>query len=335
MKITLKSLKRKIYFSLEKSSFRVFIPLLEKINKVIFHWKDREKMVHLGNEDCDKTYYIIRPRSCEEGLMSLYFNNALSGIVFAKAKGYIPVISYCDNKCQYWTNKNEVRNKIDNNAWEYYFNQPENVHVSDVYNKRNVIFTGWTLSDKKICRFDFDSFVNGNRDNIKNIVNKYGRVNSFIQSELDSASQCLHIGDKTLGVFIRGTDYIKLKPKGHFKQPCIKDIYLKIDEFLDKYDIEKILLITEDYNIFKEIKLRYGDLILSPDNIFIRKYNGDYLEKSFNDNPYDRGLRYIIRLLLLTKCGYLISSITNGSIFVFAYKDDNYKDSFLFNLGRY
>lgn len=333
--MTLISLKRKIYFFLEKSCFRIFLPLLEGVNKIIFHWKDREKAVHLGSEDSDKIYYVIRSRSCEEGLMSLYFNNALSGIVVAKSKGYIPVISYCDSNCQYWTKENNKDNNFDNNAWEYYFNQPENVHASDICNKKNVIFAGWTILNKKTYRFDFDSFVNGNRDNIKSIVNAYGRVNSCIQDELDNVSQCLHIGDKTLGVFVRGTDYIKLKPKGHFKQPCVKDICLKIDEFLDKYEIEKILLITEDYNIFKEIRLKYGDLIFSPDNIFVEKYSGDYLEKSFDDRPYDRGFRYILRLLLLTKCGYLISSITNGSIFVLAYKNDDYKDSFLFNLGKY
>ena len=327
------SVKRKIYFFLEKSNLKILLPLLGKINKIIFHWKDREKMVHLGNEDSDKIYYIIRSRSCEEGLMSLYFNNALSGIVFAKSKGYIPVISYCDNKCQYW--ESDICNKFNNNAWEYYFNQPENVRVSDICNKRNVIFSGWTILDKKTYCFDFDGFVNGDRDSIKNIVNTYGRVNACIQNELDSVSQYLHIGNRTLGVFARGTDYIKLKPKGHFKQPSVKDICLKIDDFLDKHKIEKILLITEDYDIFKEIKLKYGDLVFSPDNIFIKKFNGDYIERSFNDRPYDRGFRYILRLLSLTKCGYLISSITNGSIFVLAYKDDDYKDSFLFNLGKY
>ena len=328
------SIKRKLYFVIDNSIFRFMMPFFEKLNNILFHWDQRERIVHLGSEDEDKTYYVIRARSKEEGLMSLYFNNTISQIVYAKKRGYIPVVDYCNKSCQYWS-ENNASNNIDNNAWEYYFEQPDDISVSDILKKKNVIYSGWTFfGDNKKC-FNFDGFINGDDDSIKLFANKYGKINKNILRKLNLMCENFGVCYNTMGVFLRGTDYVALKPKGHFRQPSVDTVCLKIDEFLTRNEINKILLVTEDYNIFIYLKNRYGDRVFSPDDVFIRKYEGNFLEKSFNDDPYARGERYIMRLLLLTKCGYLISSLTNGSIFVLAHKQGLYKDKYIFNIGKY
>lgn len=58
--------------------------------------------------------------------------------------------------------------------------------------------------------------------------------------------------DKTLGLYLRGTDYIALKPSGHPIQPTVEQAIDVVNEYIAKYDIEKVFLVTEDAKIYKK-----------------------------------------------------------------------------------
>ena len=53
------------------------------------------------------------------------------------------------------------------------------------------------------------------------------------------------------------------------------------------------------------------------------------------DNKKLRGQNYLVKMILLSKCKYLISSITQGSKFSYALNGGKYKDEYIFNLGLY
>ena len=53
------------------------------------------------------------------------------------------------------------------------------------------------------------------------------------------------------------------------------------------------------------------------------------------DNKKLRGQRYLVKMILLSKCKYLISSITQGSKFSYALNGGKYLDEYIFNLGLY
>ena len=53
----------------------------------------------------------------------------------------------------------------------------------------------------------------------------------------------------TVGVYLRGTDYIDLKPSGHPVQPTVEQAMLVIDEYTRKYNVDSIFLVTEDVRI--------------------------------------------------------------------------------------
>ena len=146
----------------------------------------------------------------------------------------------------------------------------------------------------------------------------------------------LFANQSILGVFIRGTDYVALKPKGHYIQPTVEELHLKIDEFLSKHKVDRIFLVTEDYDIYQKLEQRYGERIFTSDTDFVKEYNtSDYISSSLSTDPYVRGLNYLIRVLLLAKCPYIVSGITNGSLFALTVKSGEYSDDYWFDLGLY
>ena len=55
-------------------------------------------------------------------------------------------------------------------------------------------------------------------------------------------------------MFIRGTDYVALKPKGHYIQPTVEMLLSKVKEYIQEFQIDNIFLITEDKEIENKIK---------------------------------------------------------------------------------
>ena len=144
--------------------------------------------------------------------------------------------------------------------------------------------------------------------------------------------------EECLGVYIRGTDYIKLKPSGEYIQPSVDQMKNKIFDFINKYDAP-IFLVTEDGNIYDALTDEFGKKIRTVSyDTFIRDYDGkDVLSKSnvLEENKKLRGQKYLAKMILLSKCKYLITSITQGSKFSYALNGGKYIDEYVFNLGLY
>lgn len=168
---------------------------------------------------------------------------------------------------------------------------------------------------------------------IEACINEFG-VKDYIKELVKDKKKEL-LKENVLGVFVRGTDYVALKPTNHPIQPSIDMLTNKIDEYLSKYDIKQIYLVTEDYNIFNSLNNKYNNMVVGIDD-YIRDYDGkDYLRTYIKDDEYIRGLNYLIKVLLLNECDYLISSKASGSSFAKMMKKDEYKDSYYFDLGVY
>lgn len=146
------------------------------------------------------------------------------------------------------------------------------------------------------------------------------------------------IGKNNLGVYIRGTDYSNLKPKGHPIQPELEMLESKIDDFLNKYsDIKYIYLVTEDKDIFLRLKKKYKDVLV----VYYEENMIEYTKKELlyltlkDSNVIDQANKYLVKILVLSKCKYLVTSITNGSVCAMAFNGDEYKDKYIFDLGIY
>lgn len=294
-----------------------------------------EKRMSFGNLNEDKTIYIIRPRvDCVEGLMSLFLN-VIKQIWYAEKKGYIPVVDFKNYKTQY----KDPNQQIDN-VWEYYFEQPSNISLDEAYKSHKVILSGLTAlmkTDKFLDqKFDEESLFLSRKFIDKYINFSTNTKDFFYQIKIDVNF------DKTLGLYLRGTDYVKLRPAGHPVQPSAEDAIKMADTMMKRFDLEYVFLVTEDYEIYKKIKQHFQKkLIIVSFDSFITSYKGDSflsLEKSvlsqLSSSPYQRGLNYLTKLYILSKCKCFVGGNTCGSWAANVFSK-GYDESYIFDLGLY
>ena len=289
------------------------------------HWLRKKKSA--------KTYYVIRPRTtCIEGLLSLYVF-VMKRVDYALKKGYIPVVDMKNYKTQYYNGKD--------NVWEWFFDQPGGVSVDEVYSgsdsvllsgyklksgEDNTLFSEYVFKDENLNRKCYELMFNNLRfnDKIEKIV-------------VDEASNVPV--EECIGVYLRGTDYVKMKPVGENVQPTIDMVIEKIREFRGKHGNAPIYLVTEDNEIYLKIKNEFpDDLRLVSYDSFITDYDGkNFLSKSgvFKKDMRTVGEEYLAKMILLSRCKYLVSSITCGSRVSYAWNGNAYSDKYIFDLGKY
>lgn len=306
-----------------------------KIYYKVFYKNEMRKKVELGNLNSDKIFYVIRPREdCVEGLLSLFWN-VVRNIDYALENKYIPVVDFQNYKTQYFQDENE-------NSWEYYFTQPNDYPLNEIYNSKNVILSGlesqWYKKEKYKACYDAHSLKILHQE-IFNSIDFSDEVKSRVKKEICELNIDLR---NTIGLYLRGTDYIKLKPSGHPVQPNVEQAISVVDKFLKKYNLSKIFLVTEDGEIYDAIKKKYGENCITPRyDRYIYDYDGKkFLSKdaSINDladTAYERGMRYLIKMIILSKCNYLIGGNTNGMWAVNVFAENEFKDKYIFELGVY
>lgn len=295
------------------------------INLLIFHFNERAHKESFGELNPNKNFYIIRPNGETEGILSAYLN-VLKLYNQKKQEGYEVVIDYENFKNQY--SLGCIKGKA--NSWEYFFSQPSKYSLKDVYSSKNVYFSGWSITSvfkKREC-LTFD-------DEIKMFQNlKYTIPYNHFLDELASDFFSKKITTNTLGVFIRGTDYVALKPKNHYVQPSIEDVIKKINE---TKNIDQIYLVTEDNNIANIIEKNIDISIVRFSNGIDYDYDETkYLSEEINTSEkYTNTVNYLVSVLVLAKCPKIVSSITNATFFLNIIRNVDTSNDYYFNLGRY
>lgn len=318
--------KRRLGILINKSPLR---PALERCNLVLYHWHDRQHICRHGIGE--GSVLVIRPQTETQGLLSSYLY-VLKYVRWARENAIIPYVDFEDKKCQYYTGRSVHGCK---NAWEYYFEQPSSLKRKSIESARTVLYSGWTWR-KSQGPLPIPKRPESSEDQeIIKIVKAVCPVKQYIIDIVDNKYRTLFSG-KVLGVFLRGTDYVKLKPKGHARQPDLADVISKIDEFISKYSVDKIFVVTEDSGYYAELKTRYGNKVFSSDDYFVDSLkDGQYVNAAFTNDAYERGLNYLIRILLFGRCDYIISGITNGSVVANLLKTKEPVESYWFDLGLY
>lgn len=203
--------------------------ILLLVNNVLFHRKERFMLKKYGEKNPSCIFYVIRNNSLEEGLLSIYFN-VLSEIEYALGKGYIPYVDLQNNITQYTTGElvNGTRN-----AWEYFWKQPSQYRMEDIYQSKNVILCGKNRKvdkekrlgkmNKLIREYDFSDIESTHE--LYCFIKEYAEVMPYIYEKVNSIWKLSFQDNKVIGVFIRGTDYVAFSPKGHSIQPTKEYIY--------------------------------------------------------------------------------------------------------------
>lgn len=291
-----------------------------------------QKRMSFGQMNSDRVIYVIKPdyQDGVEGLLSLLYKQVLY-IDFAKRKGYVPFVDWKNYKTQYYDGEN--------NAWEFFFKQPSEITEAEVYKSQKVYLSGWTFKTiDPEGLFEAKVFADKRiREKSSKMLCEHIHFSDEVLSIVNKEAASLNISE-CIGVYIRGTDYVKLKPSGEYVQPSVDQMKCKIHEFENKYNAP-LFLVTEDGDIFDNLKKEFGDIIrIVSFDTFIRNYEGkDVLSKSdvLEKDKKSRGQKYLAKMILLSKCRYLITSITQGSKFSYILNNGKYVDEYTFDLGLY
>ena len=267
------------------------------------------------------------------GLMAYYFINMGCAIDFIY-KGFIPIIDLTSHPNIF----NGFNNNSRVNPWEIFFNQPFGYTLDNI------------LSNAKHIKFVYcERGTYGPRFNLfytPILINYWHNIAKLympIKEELinEATQKFLHIFNKSnniLGILVRGTDYISVKPIGHPIQPnpdmVIEDI-IKMDN-KNKYDW--FFLTTEDDLIRKKFIKKFGKKLK-----YIKskiKINYDYKKKKYLANyinlkgniPYYK--IYLINIIILSKCLDIITSRTGGSL-VAMILTKGFRNTKIYYLGWY
>ena len=288
-----------------------------------------ERPINGKRKDC--RFYVIRPRTnCIEGLLSLVIF-ILRKIEYAERKKLIPIVDMKNYKTQYSDGVN--------NVWEFFFEQPSKYDLDYVY-KQPYILSGNHFIDRENYKlFEKDIFFHEESFwKSCDIVKKYVIFSKAILELVSLYASQLNI-ENCIGVLVRGTDYIKLRPVGECVQPSVEEVFCEVDKMLLKYARKKIFLVTEDNDIFLKFKSKYGDLLLTiGDDFLVKDYKGkSFLSKDGSLSNDKKGLAemYLTKIILLSKCKYLVSGITYGSRFAYVLNMNQYEDVHIFDLGIY
>ncbi len=288
------------------------------------------KRCSFGDKNPDKTIFVIRPNSEDgiQGLMSLFIQT-MRWFEYADSNGYKTYVDFLNYKTQYYDGKN--------NAWDYYFKQ--DLSNEEVYSSKNVILSGnrWSKTVSPQL-FRENIFKSSNVDCCHQIIKNHVVLSEEVEELLATEAERLNISE-CLGLYVRGTDYIQLKPTGEFVQPDIQDVIKKVWEFLRNHNNPPIFLVTEDGAYYRKLKSEFGEkIVLVSYDSFIENYDGkDYLSRSnvLKEDKKQRGMEYLVKILLISKCRYLVSSITTGSLAAYSFNGGNYEDEYIFDLGLY
>jgi len=251
-----------------------------------------------GKKNPDKIFYVI----WLDGLGTGFFSNlsaVLCHLKIADAIGTAPVIDFQNFRTLYNVNVPINNTK---NAWEYYFKPVSPFSLDEVYESKNVFF----------CSGSYPSSMSYSITTIDGLYDEIYRKYVFLQNHVED---CLKkysglFKRRVLGVHFRGKEQ-NLAP-GHSFAPTEKQMIKYTDEIIEKYNVDKIFLVTEDQKYLDLFINNYGEKVFYTDSFRSYKIN------SYNVNPREKhryllGLEVLVDAQLLSMCSGILCSDSNVS----------------------
>lgn len=310
---------------------RISSAIKKRVRQRIFRYKWRERKVQFGKSNPEKTFYVIRwaqPSNALSGLVAL----VLGRIHLAEKNGWIPVVDF-QNGPNYYLEDELVGKE---NSWEYYFCQPGNIALSEVYNSKNVILAfPEVLEYRPLPNKSFFENENGQLDFWLSTAKKYLQFTPQMQGKIEYRKKQIFPygnGRNIIGVKCRGTDYNTLHPQGHPIQPSIEMIFNKIDEVFGHKKYTHIFLSCEDQNMCEQFQQKYGDKLLLSEKPF-ENYKGGWLTPQYSTRRLD-GEEYLCTLSLLSQCEYMLGGANGGALLATLLRGSR-ENTFFWNLGIY
>lgn len=299
---------------------------LKSLLRRIYALQFRRYKLYFGSSN-ENVYYIIRffPR---EGLMSMLYK-ACGHVEYALNMGYIPIIDMTHFRTMY-------RNCIFGDFCRLKLEDYAKVKNKGLRKKYIIAAVGTKPEESPLFgsywAYAFEHFAEKGRW----FWNHFS-INEDIMYQVQKDAAELSI-PSCIGVLLRGTDYIALKPDSHPVQPDISEVFVVLDDWMQLYGKSAFFLVTEDAVIRDLVKQKYGNRILTvSDDVYAENYKAgkmlaDTVEKS---KAYQMGMVYMKKIVLLSMCKGLVAAKTNGSLMALVMNGGKYENVYLFDKGLY
>ncbi|MCH5248880.1 MAG: hypothetical protein J1E98_03060 [Lachnospiraceae bacterium] len=283
-----------------------------------------------------KKYYIIRRPEPGAGFFSNYLW-VLGHTIFARKLNYIPIVDMKYYKTLY---NEDVPVDGELNAWNYYFENDENVSIDEVLNGNKYVLGQQKYLSKYLNKFSSSIYGFPTKEMINYfypIIEENIRIkNDIIENfEMEWKNLKLNENDKIVGIHFRGTDM--RNGKWNHPVPSAFENYLVQAEALLNMDskINKIFLATDELGIVtkyieyfqgKNICLFYNDVFRASEadesNTGIHLLLQENTEKL---HKYRLGMDVLKDAYFLSKCDYLICGHSNVSNVAIIWNNKRYE----------
>jgi len=284
----------------------------------------RERRRSFGDLNADKTFYVIRsvddmsplyigPR---HNLLANYFY-VLSHLAYAREKGWIPVVDMLNYPVY-----NSLPEPVNGtrNAWEYFWEQPSEYTLKEVYQSKNVVLSKrnwygqWDMGYGIANYYDKDTvrFYHG----LSEFVPLNAVTREYI-SRLKAEKLCSDL--RILGVSARFGGHSQLAFRaapGHPKQPDIADVLEAAKRRSEEWGADKLFIASDYGDAVQAFREAFGDRLIYTERsrtpLNAAKMPDARKAMYFSENIWQTSLDYLAEMELLSECSSLLGSVNSG-----------------------
>lgn len=316
--------------------------------------KGNEKSITCGENHPDCVFYVIRPYyymqrnelTLNVSNLMVHYYRVLEHVAYAVEKGWIPVVDW-EN---YGPFPHEEAYAINGtkNCWEYYWNQPSEYSLQEVYQSKNVVLSVRNVMDVPFLPSAFfKPPLQKQAQAYAALCPKYDQLisrNCYTENYINEKQKLIFpLGGRILGVSIRGTAYGVDKSstniQGHPVQPDLTTLIKEIEKYMIEWNMEYVFIACELESVIEIIKCKFGEKVLNLPRLRYKKSpkRGD-VEKGLDPlyvpgQKYQTNLDYLTEMVLLSRCTALLAAMSSGVRVAIIWNNCRYENMKIFENG--
>lgn len=283
-------------------------------------------VIHPGVKNPDKRFFKIDGYFRIEGVVGIW-NKVFTAARYALAKGYLPFFEIdSSDDSMYSDYKGD-------DIWNKFFLQPGGYDLQEVHQSQSLTLSP-NMNALTILRHIMDQVSEGFE-----LSWPRGIFNDHLKRYIEQRrKRYLPHPERTLGVLIRGTDFIHNPLPNHAKQADVSKVAEKIKEVEDEWDFDFIYLATEDEDICRRMSELFGPRIHFTDQERYKVRPGHLLAELHNERRKGEGFRlgaeYQCSIHLLSQCKCMVASgICGGTVEALKENKGKYEHVYIFGMN--
>lgn len=290
-------------------------------------FSEKEKPVSYGDQNPDKTFYVIT--NLGGGILCQY-DAVLGFLRHARRKGWVPVIDLRKTDNDVFSDPS----RPEENPWEYYFEQPSPYTLDEVYRSKNVVHCAhlrmyYTRMNKREMQRRFT---------LSQKIPFVPEMQRFLQEE--SAKVLQGLGNNVAAVFYRGTDYNPAPGWDLVGHPVIAGIEQFCDivgKKLDEWQVSGIFFMTEEQQALDYFVQRFPQAHYVAKERFGSNFKagvGIPYQQLEHTSRYLNNKLYLLDVYICAQCQYMAGPLTNGFRTALNWNGGSFRDFYVVDLGN-